>query len=208
MQKRVGIFGGSFDPPHNGHLAIIKNAIIQLKLDTLFVVPNFLSPFKDAFYFTPNLRLGWLEQLKKSFENENCTLIVLDFEVRQNAPTPTFKTLRYIQDSYDFGENALYFLLLGADNVESLPKWEQYSWLEKNVEFVIIPRNGYTIPKNYRVLEFQEILISSTQLRKMLENGEGVALKDWIPNSILESVIKEANCKKIEKHSRKKSVKF
>ncbi|MBX7490271.1 nicotinate (nicotinamide) nucleotide adenylyltransferase [Helicobacter turcicus] len=200
MQKRIGIFGGSFDPPHNGHLEIIKSAILQLKLDMLFVVPSFLNPFKSAFYFSPKVRLTWLEQLVESMQSEKSKIKVLDFEVRQDAPTPTFKTLKYILDSYDFGNEARYFLLLGADNVESLPKWAEFTWLEKNIEFVIIPRNGYAIPKNYATLKFQEILISATQLRQMLEIGKCAALKDWIPHTILESVIKEANCKKIEKH--------
>ncbi|MCI5969070.1 nicotinate (nicotinamide) nucleotide adenylyltransferase [Helicobacter sp.] len=188
MQKRVGIFGGSFDPPHKAHLAIMQRAVQQLSLDVLFVVPSFLNPFKKAFYFSPSVRLRWLRELAK--ECEKC--VVLDFEVRQNAPTPTFKTLEYILDSYDFGRNALYFLLLGADNVESLPKWENFAWLEKNVEFVIIARKGYA--KHYKQLEF-DVPISATQLRKMLECGDRMGLKQWIPHSILESVIKEANCK-------------
>lgn len=203
----IGIFGGSFDPPHKGHLEIIKHAITQLKLDVLFIIPNFLNPFKSAFYFPPKIRLSWLKRITSTITS-NCVLEVLDFEVRQNTPTPTFKTLQYILDSYNFGDNTHYFLLLGADNVESLPKWAAFSWLEKQVEFVIIPRAGYTIPKTYTTLEFQEIPICATQLRQMLEIQEYAALKDWIPQCILESVIKEANCKTIEKHSCKKSAKF
>lgn len=195
MQKRIGIFGGSFDPPHKGHLAIIKTAILQLQLDVLFVIPSFLNPFKDAFYFTPRVRLKWLQELVKSVKSEKCVIAVLDFEVRQNAPTPTFKTLRHIQTTYGF-EGAQYFLLLGADNVQSLLKWAEYSWLENNVEFVIIPRNGYTIPKHYATLEFEEVAISATQLRQMLECGDGVALEHWIPRAILEDVIKEAIARK------------
>lgn len=195
MQKRIGIFGGSFDPPHKGHLKIIKTAILQLHLDVLFVVPSFLNPFKDVFYFTPKVRLKWLQRLVKSVKSEKCVIKVLDFEVRQNAPTPTFKTLRHIQATYGF-EKAQYFLLLGADNVRSLLKWAEYSWLEKNVEFVIIPRKGYTIPKHYTTLEFEEVVISATQLRQMLECGESVALKHWIPQVILEEVIKEAIARK------------
>ncbi|WP_299547699.1 nicotinate (nicotinamide) nucleotide adenylyltransferase [uncultured Helicobacter sp.] len=198
MQKRIGIFGGSFDPPHKGHLAIIQNAIKQLDLEILFIVPSFLNPFKSAFHFSPNVRLWWLQELVKNIKSEKCVLKVLDFEVRQNAPTPTFKTLKYLLDSLNCDVRC--FLLLGADNVESLPKWAEFAWLEKNVEFVIIPRNGYTIPKNYITLEFKEITISSTKLREMLELREYAKLKKWIPQTIVESVIKEANCKKTEKH--------
>lgn len=200
MQKRIGIFGGSFDPPHNGHLSIIQKTLEQLDLDLLFIVPSFLNPFKDAFYFSPNQRLNWLIELTKNIKDTKCKIEVLDFEVLQNAPTPTFKTLKYILDSNNLGNKAQCFLLLGADNVKSLPKWAEFEWIEKNVEFVIIPRNNYRIPKKFTTLAFKKVPISSTELRKMLESKEYAKLKKWIPQAILESVIKEASCKKIEKY--------
>ena len=77
MQKCVGIFGGSFDPPHNGHLAIMESAIAQLGLHQLFIVPSFLNPFKTAFCFAPNLRLKWMQQLAKGLKSKGCSSLFL-----------------------------------------------------------------------------------------------------------------------------------
>lgn len=198
MQKRVGIFGGSFDPPHNGHLAIMESAIAQLGLTTLFVVPSFLNPFKSAFCFAPNVRLEWIKRLTKGLKSGNCEIVVVDFEVLQNAPTPTYKTLEFLKAHY-IQEDAKIFLLLGADNVESLPKWAQFHQLKNAVEFVIIPRKGYAIPKNFNVLESLEIPLSSTEVRERLSSGYYAGLERCIPEVILEDV-KEQYCKKIEKH--------
>lgn len=198
MQKRVGIFGGSFDPPHNGHLAIMESAIAQLGLHQLFIVPSFLNPFKTAFCFAPNLRLKWMQQLTKGLKSKGCEVVVVEFEVLQNTPTPTYKTLEFLKTHY-IGDCAKIFLLLGADNVESLPKWAQFNQLKNAVEFVIIPRKGYAIPKDFRTLEFKEIPLSSTEARERLVNGDYVGLVSCIPAEILEN-IKEQYCKKIEKH--------
>jgi len=206
MQKRVGIFGGSFDPPHYGHLAIMESAIAQLGLHKLFIVPSFLNPFKNTFFFAPHLRLKWIQQLAKGLKGKGCEVMVVEFEVLQNAPTPTYKTLEFLKTHY-IGDGAKIFLLLGADNVESLPKWAQFNALKNAVEFVIIPRCGYAIPKDFRRLEFKEIPLSSTEARERLINGDYTGLVSCIPAEILEN-IKEQYCKQIEKHSCKKFVKF
>ena len=190
----IGIFGGSFDPPHCGHLSIINAAIQTLKLQKLFIVPSFLNPFKESFYFEPKMRLEWLKILQQEICLQDCEVLVLDYEVAQQAPTPTYKTLEFIQKTYATAQDS-FCLLLGADNVASLHKWANFSWLQKNVEFVVIPRKGCVIPRNFKQLTIKEILISSTQLRKMLESGDYFAASKWIPQSLLESVIKEANCK-------------
>lgn len=204
MQRNFAFFGGSFDPPHWGHLRIIESALTQLKVDKLFVVPNFLNPFKSDFYFSPNLRLEWLRILCQDFSN---AVEVLDYEVRQNAPTPTYQTLQFMQQSYPFEPSDKVYLLLGADNVESLHRWQNFDWLKKNVEFVIIPRKGFGIPQGLQILPFCELDISSTQIRHQLAVGDYVGLSSLVPQPILELILKEVYCKKIDKKSSKQFVK-
>lgn len=204
MQRNFAFFGGSFDPPHWGHLRIIESALTQLKIDKLFVVPNFLNPFKSDFYFSPNLRLEWLRILCQDFSN---AVEVLDYEVRQNAPTPTYQTLQFMQQSYPFEPSDKVYLLLGADNVESLHRWQNFDWLKKNVEFVIIPRKGFGIPQGLQILPFCELDISSTQIRHQLAVGDYVGLSSLVPQPILELILKEIYCKKIDKKSSKQFVK-
>ena len=111
---------------------------------------------------------------------------MLDFEVRQNKPTPTLKTIKFIENLYK--PNKIY-LLLGADNIENLPKWYQYENLKAKVEFVIIPRKGYEIVGDFRVLPMQEIAISSTQIKLALQKDD-LEVLEFIPQAILEEILK------------------
>lgn len=200
MQQRLAFFGGSFDPPHLGHLRIIESALAELELDKLLIVPNFLNPFKEKFCFAPDLRFQWLRILCLSlpqFISEK--LEVLDYEIRQNAPTPTYQTLQFIQQFYDLSPEDKIYLLIGADNVESLHLWQNFPLLQKSVEFVIIPRKGFGIPREFRILPFCKLDISSTQIRKKLKSKDCGDLSRLIPQPILESILKETNCKKTDK---------
>ena len=153
MSYHFALFGGSFDPPHFGHLHIIESALIELKLDKLFVVPNFLNPFKNNFYFSPKVRLEWLRILCQSLPNSFKDKVeVLDYEVCQNAPVPTYQTLQFIQRTYLL--KGKIYLLIGADNVESLPKWQNFDKLKKSVEFVIIPRKDLRFHKILKLCHF------------------------------------------------------
>ncbi len=122
---QVACFGGSFDPPHFGHLRIIESVLNAKEIDKLFLVPNFLNPFKSHFYFSPKLRLEWLRILcKESLKVWADKIEILDYEVRQNAPIPTYQTLQFIQQTYSLTPKDKMYLLVGADNVESLHKWQ------------------------------------------------------------------------------------
>ncbi|MDD6056218.1 MAG: nicotinate (nicotinamide) nucleotide adenylyltransferase [Helicobacter sp.] len=193
--RKIAIYGGSFDPPHLGHLEIIKSVLKNLEPDLFFIVPTFLNPFKDSYYFSPTLHLKWLKILTNSL-NQNAIKII-DYEIKQAQKTPTIKTLEFLKKTYNLTKNDKIYLIVGADNVESLPKWAEFERLKNSVEFVIIARNGYKIPPYFKKLPFSEILISSTQLRKMLKMGDFKGLKKWIPPLIFND-LKEEFCK-IEK---------
>lgn len=198
MQQSLAFFGGSFDPPHLGHLHIIESALKELRIDKLLVVPNFLNPFKDCFCFAPNLRLEWLRILCQSLPDSlNNKLEVLDYEICQNSPTPTYQTLQFVRQNYSV--KGKIYLLIGADNVKSLPRWQNFAKLKKSVEFVIIPRKGFEIPQGFRILPFCELDISSTQIRNMLFCKEDMNLSRLIPQPILELILKELNCKKTDR---------
>ncbi|MDE5603699.1 MAG: nicotinate (nicotinamide) nucleotide adenylyltransferase [Helicobacter sp.] len=179
----IAVFGGSFDPPHLGHLEIIRVALEKLAIEKLFVVPCFLNPFKTGSLFTPIKRLNWLNSL---LMGKDSRLEVLDFEIKQNKPTPTLITIEFIEKLY---KPHKIYLLLGADNIETLPKWYQYESLKHKVEFVIIPRKGYEIVGNFKVLSMQEIEISSTQIKLALQKGD-LGVLEFIPSAISEEILK------------------
>ncbi len=81
----VALFGGSFDPPHFGHKAIVREALKRLDIDRLIVVPTFLNPFKSNSYAPPELRLSMSREFFGEFEG----VIVDDYEIREKRATPT-----------------------------------------------------------------------------------------------------------------------
>ncbi len=155
---KIAIFGGSFDPPHKGHIAIVQKALAMLDIDFLFVVPAFRNPLKSHFNAPPNLRLRWL---KKIFLAQK-KVIVSDYEIRRGRPTYTLQTLQYLRKKYTPKK---IYLIIGGDNLKSLHLWYRYKKLQKLAEFVVATRSGYRVPKKYKKIVVN-LPISSTSLRK------------------------------------------
>lgn len=189
--RKIAVFGGSFDPPHLGHLRIIQTAFNFLEIERLFVVPAFLNPFKSHSLFSPQKRLEWLEILTQDLP---LPITLLDYEIRQNKPTPTFETINFISQTYNPQK---IYLIIGADNLKSLPQWHCYEKLKKAVEFVIIPRLDYQIDSSFKILPMQPLDISSTQIREALQKRDFRILES-IPKAIIQDILKEANCKKTD----------
>ncbi len=189
--RKIAVFGGSFDPPHLGHLKIIQTAFDFLEIENLFVVPTFLNPFKSYSLFSANKRLEWLEILTQDLP---LPITLLDYEIRQNKPTPTFETINFISQTYNPQK---IYLLIGADNLKSLSKWYCYENLKNKVEFVIIPRLDYQIDSSFKVLPMQPIHISSTHIREALQKQDLKTL-EFVPKAIIQDILKEANCKKTD----------
>lgn len=154
--KTIALFGGSFDPPHVGHMAIVEALTQQKRFDKIIVMPTYLNPFKTDFCAPSDLRLSWL---KKIFHS-NKKVEVCDFEVRQEEKVPTIKSVEYLQQKY---ENI--YVVIGADNVASLSKWSEYKRLQEMVTFLVATRSGIDVPKEYETLLVNEE-ISSTELRE------------------------------------------
>jgi len=156
---RVALFGGSFDPPHFGHKAVVEEALKVLDIDKIIVVPTFLNPFKSISYLSAKERLGLSKQIFKEFQN----VLVDAYEVEEGKPTPTAQTLKYFQKKYD-----VKYLIIGADNLNSIDTWYNFEWLNKNITWAVATRVGYTITSNklraFKLLEV-DADISSTEIR-------------------------------------------
>ncbi|MEA3522319.1 MAG: nicotinate (nicotinamide) nucleotide adenylyltransferase [Campylobacterota bacterium] len=151
----VALFGGSFDPPHNGHLSIINAALTQLDIDKLIIIPAYLNPFKTSSVAPAHLRLEWLQKITTDSRVE-----ISDFEIKQERPVPSIESVRHFQE----GVQTLYFII-GADNLANLSSWYAYEALDKAVTWVIASRDNLPIDTHYHRLHVDEP-ISSTQLRK------------------------------------------
>lgn len=162
-REKVAIFGGSFDPPHFGHFSVVEEALNVLTIDTLIVVPTFLNPFKTLSHFTAKERLQLTQKLFAPLKRVR----VDAYEIEEKRPTPTAQTLKEFQKCYD-----VQYLIIGADNLESIEKWYEFEWLNRQITWVIATRNGYLLNtdklRDYIILNVS-MNISSTEIRKQIK---------------------------------------
>jgi len=155
---RIGIFGGSFNPPHNGHVQAANVAISSNKLDLLIVVPTGTPPHKELPVDSPSSQMR-LKMTKTAFSEQKNT-IISDVEISSTEPCYTIDTVNSIKSEYPDSEM---FLLLGDDMHDSLlaHRWKDSEKLLAIVTPILLPRHV--------------IDISSTELREMLPQREGTS---------------------------------
>jgi nicotinate-nucleotide adenylyltransferase len=143
----------------------------------LIIEPTWRNPFKSGYHASPQQRLTWT---KKLFES-NPKIVVDDYEVRSNRSVPTYETLLHLQNDYD-----VRYIVIGADNIDGLPRWHRFDALNDAVTWVIVTREGYDIDtsalRDVRILKL-DVPVSSTQIRA------GKAL-DFVDESIRNEVKK------------------
>jgi nicotinate-nucleotide adenylyltransferase len=174
---KIAIYGGSFDPPHVGHEAIINKAFIQLDIDKLVIVPTFLNPFKTNSHLDAKQRLFLLQELYK----DSNKISISDFEILKNRAVYSIETIKYLKNKYNTSK---IYLIIGTDNLAKLPLWHGYEEIKKFVEVVVATRSGF-LNENYGKMQTLnvDINISSTQLRDNLD-------LDFIPEKI-KTIVKQ-----------------
>ncbi|MBA3026940.1 MAG: nicotinate (nicotinamide) nucleotide adenylyltransferase [Sulfurimonas sp.] len=157
--ESIALFGGSFDPPHIGHVAVV-NALQKLEfIDEIILMPTFLNPFKKLSHAPSELRLKWLKKIFSSYKNVK----IDDYEVKQNRQVPSIESVKYLLKKYK-----KIYLVIGADNIADLPKWNSYEELSKLVTFIVAPRGDIKIPEKFLTLDL-DAKVSSSYLRKMMD---------------------------------------
>jgi len=156
--RTIALFGGSFDPPHLGHEAIVK-ALNKLDfIDKIIVMPTFLNPFKSSSVASATQRLEWLKEIFLPIKKVE----VSSFEVEKNTKVSTLETVTYLLKSYE-----KVYVVIGADNLKSLTQWQGFEELKNKVTFIVASREKIDIPKDFICLEIDEN-ISSSQLRNKM----------------------------------------
>ena len=175
---RLGIFGGSFDPVHLGHLLVAQTAIEELGLDKLFFIPAAQSPFKTENKITPaEIRLQLLRLALAG--KTNCE--VDEQEIKRGGISYSIETLRDYSKKFS---SAKLFYLIGADNISKLTEWREADELAKLAEFIAIPRPGGTVaefPKPFRgiILKGFPVEVSSSQIRARVKAG--LSIENLVP---------------------------
>lgn len=171
---QIAIFGGSFDPPHIGHEMIIKKALKLLRIDMLFVIPTWLSPFKNSFKATPQQRFELVKNAWGAIKGVH----VVDFEIAQKRAVSTYESVCKIKK--EFNPTKIY-LIIGADSYEQISQWNQSEKLLEMVKLVVATRSGHSVG-GLKILDINAN-ISSSKLRENLDIL-------MIPNAIQDEVLK------------------
>lgn len=178
---KIGLYGGSFDPVHRGHLLVAQAAIEELGLARLFFIPAAQSPFKPEQPPAPDAVRLQLLRLALAGKT-NCE--VDEQEIRRGGVSYTIDTLR------DYGRrfpDAELFYLIGADNAAKLPQWRAAGELARLAEFVVMPRPGgaephFPAPFRGRILKGFPFGVSSSQIRSRVRRG--LPVDDLVPSAV------------------------
>jgi nicotinate-nucleotide adenylyltransferase len=182
---KLGLFGGSFDPIHLGHLLVAQAAREELDLDRLFFIPAAQSPFKSD--REPTAARERLRLLRLALAGKNwCE--VDEQEIRRGGISYTIDTVRDFTRRFP---DAKIFYLIGADHVPTLPKWRNAEELAPLAEFVVIPRPGEAdvpIPAPFRgrMLHGFPMGISSSQIRERVKAGRSI--EPFVPAAVAEAI--------------------
>ena len=183
--QRIGLFGGSFDPVHLGHLLVAQAAIEELGLDRLFFVPAAQSPFKPE--IKPTAASIRLQLLRLALAGKtNCEID--EQEVRRGGISYTIETL------HDYARcflKAELFYLVGADSAAKLREWREANELARLAQFVAIPRPGqapvnFPTPFHGRMLKGFPFDISSSQIRARVKAG--LPIDHLVPPPVAEAI--------------------
>jgi nicotinate-nucleotide adenylyltransferase len=168
--KRIGIFGGTFDPPHKGHIAIAEKAMKQLSLDKIYFVPAYLPPHKLQHYSTTaKHRLTMVKLAIDGHKNFKVSAI----ELQRRGISYTFYTLKAFRNRFP---DAALILIIGADNLEQFQSWKSPKAILKLATLAVYKRRGFNQLLKNQNIEFQPIKgqflhVSSTEIRKRLKKG-------------------------------------
>jgi len=180
--KKIGIYGGTFDPVHHAHLILARDALETLGLDEVIFVPAAVSPLKKvAPVASGELRLAMLRAAIKGepkFAADNCEL---------SRPPPSF-TIDTVEEIRRRNNDAAIYCLIGEDNVDTLTKWHRFAELEKMVHFVVLDRRGQPASHCYSVID-RKIDISATEIRTRVASGRSI--RYLVPSTVEEIIRRE-----------------
>jgi nicotinate-nucleotide adenylyltransferase len=166
--QRLGLYGGSFDPIHIGHLILAREALEQLALDAIVFLPALLSPHKEG---TPPIAAPdrW-DMVVAAIQGEN-RFFVDDLEIRRTGVSYTIDTVRTYRTR--FPQAGIHYLL-GGDNLPALHTWREFAALQKLIRFVVLERGmAGEVPEGAELIA-RRVGISSTEIRNRVASGRSI----------------------------------
>ena len=185
-----GVFGGSFDPPHVGHLIIAEHIARRRRLDTVMWVPAKNPPHKDPMNLSP--AEDRVEMVRLAIEG-NPLFELSTIEMSDDQPPYSVNLLETLQQKYP--DDKLYFIL-GGDSLYELPTWKDYTRLWQLAEICVTPRPGWNIfavdrdiLANVRIVRCPMMNISANWIRELVRRGESI--RYLVPEPVREYIMKK-----------------
>lgn len=168
---RTGIFGGSFNPIHNGHVQLARHLLDEARLDEIWFMVSPQNPLKaQADLMDERLRL----ELVRLALADDPRLVASDYEFRLPRPSYTWNTLQHLSTDYP---DRTFTLLIGEDNLRCFDRWAHAADLLREYDIVVYPRghkpiDTATLPPRVRLVNTPLYDISSTEVRRLIREGE------------------------------------
>ncbi len=183
---KVGLYFGSFNPVHVGHLIIANHALNETDLDKVWFIVSPQNPFKTESTLLNEYHR--LHLLKLATEDDN-RVRVSDIEFHLTRPSYTSNTLAYLQEKYPEHN---FVIIMGSDSFQNLKKWKNWESIVSNHEIIVYLRPGFKIENDIQsklnILKAPLLEISSTQIRELIAQKKSA--RYLVPDKAYEEILK------------------
>ena len=192
---KVGLYFGSFNPIHVGHLILANHILNESGLDRIWFVVSPLNPFKK----TENLLNEYdrLHLVQKAIEGD-VRLKASDIEFSLPKPSYTVHTLAYLEEKYS---EYRFFIIMGSDGFQNLDKWKNPETIVANYPIIIYKRPGFEVYNklnaNITVMNAPLLDISSTHIRALIQSGKSI--RYLVPPAVEEEIMASGLFKRSQK---------
>ena len=196
MTRRFGIFGGTFNPVHIGHIKMAEAARKEYKLSKIYFIPCGVPPHSKVSLLPAKLRY---EMVKKSIKG-NKYFKILDIEIKKKRPAYTIETIKELYDkkhSVLSTQYSVLYFLIGADEFENLKTWKKCKELAKLVTFLVLPRPSKNIkaPKiknlKWHLVHTKPVNISSSEIRERIKKKKDRYSPIFFPDTSFAQVFRQ-----------------
>lgn len=188
----IGLYFGSFNPVHTGHLIIASHILNETALEQVWFVVSPQNPFKQEHSLLNEYHR--LHLVKAATENDN-RIKASDIEFSLPKPSYTANTLTWLAEKYPTHR---FHIIMGSDSFQNLPKWKNAEWIMKHYPILVYPRPGFEIQETHgadvTIVDAPLLQLSATHIRKCIQEGKSV--RYMVPDSVLEEIEKGGYYKK------------
>lgn len=183
---KIGLYFGSFNPVHVGHLIIANHILNETDLKKIWFIVSPQNPFKSETSLLNEYHR--LHLLKSATEDDN-RVKVSDIEFHLPKPSYTSNTLAYLQEKYPTHQ---FVIIMGSDSFQNLNKWKSWETIVAHYEILVYSRPGFKtenkINAKLTILDAPQLEISSTKIREYMKNGKSI--RYLVPDKVFEEIEK------------------